>query len=128
MKPIKHTSEVHPKKWGSERWVCNNEEFCGKLLTIKKGGQFSMHFHRDKREVFFVLTGFLTFSYIDTATAHEFSFTLMPGNTIEIPRLCPHRLKAHEDSTVIEFSTHHEESDSYRVAPGDSQKQATASQ
>lgn len=120
--PIFLKSKKVPKKWGSEEWLCNNEEFCGKILTFKPDKQFSMHFHRNKREVFYVLSGFLELHTIDTKTAHERTVYLNDGALVEIPRLLPHRLIARSNATIIEFSTHHEDSDSYRVAPGDSQK------
>ncbi len=66
--------------------------------------------------------GRLLLTYIDTSDASKHEVELRSGDIIEIPRLAPHQLFAHENSTVIEFSTHHEDSDSYRVAPGDSQK------
>lgn len=121
MNPIFLNTELHPKAWGGESWICNNEEFCGKLLTIKAGAKFSMHFHRDKREVFWVLSGMLTLATIDTATAIKSEVVLTTGDIVEIPRLLPHQLTGLEDSKVVEFSTHHEDSDSYRVTPGDSQ-------
>jgi len=34
----------------------------------------------------------------------------------------PHQIKALTDGRIFEVSTHHEDSDSYRVIPGDSQK------
>lgn len=81
-----------------------------------------MHFHRNKREVFHVLSGRLYLLWIQVETARTFVIDLKPGDTVEIPRLQPHQLEALDDAQVIEFSTHHEDSDSYRVAPGDSQR------
>lgn len=121
MKPIRLTPLEVPKKWGGELVICNNEEFCGKMLTIRRGQKFSIHFHAKKREVFFVLRGSLSLKFIETDDAGIWSWTLSPGDAVEIPRLQPHQLEAIEDSEVVEFSTHHEDSDSYRVAPGDSQ-------
>ena len=122
MKPIGVAPVVVEKKWGGELIVCNNAEFCGKFLTIRRGCKFSMHFHRDKREVFYLLSGKLALRFIETETARTFEIQMFRGDTMEIPRLLPHQLEALEDSEVVEFSTHHEDSDSYRVAPGDSQK------
>lgn len=122
MKPIILKSQSVRKGWGSELVLCNNEEFCGKVLFLDEGAKFSMHFHRDKREVFHVQMGRLALTYIDTTDASKHVLELHCGDTVEIPRLAPHQLYAHENSAVFEFSTHHEDSDSYRVAPGDSQK------
>ena len=78
------------KEWGYELWLANNEEenYCGKILFIKKGYQGSMHFHSKKHETFYILED----------------------------RLKPHQLIAHEgDVKFIEISTFHRDSDSYRV-------------
>jgi mannose-6-phosphate isomerase-like protein (cupin superfamily) len=122
MNPIKLKPANVRKRWGGETVICNNEEFCGKMLRFKAGAKFSMHFHRDKREVFHVLSGYLMLTTINTETAQQRTIYLSDGATVEIPRLLPHRLTAMSDSVVIEFSTRHRDSDSYRVAPGDSQK------
>lgn len=122
MKPEKLVPVYVQKKWGSEVVFCNNEEFCGKELYFRKGAQFSMHFHANKREVFYVLRGKIELTTIDTETAQQITQIMKLGDTVEIPRLLPHRITALKESQVIEFSTHHEDSDSYRVAPGDSQK------
>ncbi|HBY66694.1 MAG TPA: cupin domain-containing protein, partial [Flavobacteriaceae bacterium] len=41
-----------PKGWGFEKWIVNNEEYCGKLLYFVKGKRCSWHFHKLKDEVF----------------------------------------------------------------------------
>lgn len=121
MNPIFHAPDIHPKAWGGERWLCNNDEFCGKLLSFHAGAKFSLHFHKNKREVFWVLGGKLLLVTIDTDDGSRKETVLAAGDVVEIPRLLPHQIIALEESKVVEFSTHHEDSDSYRVAPGDSQ-------
>jgi len=121
LRPITLVPEDHPKAWGGEMWLCNNEEFCGKRLTIHKGARFSMHFHAKKREVFWVLKGEIHLSWVDPSDAAKISRRMKAGECVEIPRLLPHQITAIEDAEVVEFSTHHDEADSYRVAPGDSQ-------
>ena len=112
----------HEKKWGGETWICNNEKFCGKILTFKKGTEFSTHFHDEKEEVFYLLSGEIEVTLINTDDSSKHNARIKAGEVIEIPRLVPHRIKAIKASKVIEFSTHHEESDSYRIEAGDSQK------
>ena len=124
LKPIVLKPEFHPKGWGHELWLANNEEFCGKVLQIRKGCKFSMHFHRDKREVFWLLQGRAELHFINPEDASEYSLPLSSGQCVEIPRLLPHQIRAIEDCQIIEFSTTHREEDSYRVRPGDSQAQS----
>ena len=45
------------KVWGHERWLANDEKYCCKTLTLKKGYQCSLHYHKLKDETFFVLDG-----------------------------------------------------------------------
>lgn len=123
LKPIIKQPETHKKGWGEELWIDNNDEYCGKLLYFNAGSKFSDHFHIKKRESFFVLKGFLVLSYRNLANGQVESVNLKVGDVVEIPRCCPHQITAKEDSVIIEVSTPHEDSDSYRIAPGDSQLQ-----
>lgn len=120
--PILRAPEDHPKGWGKEIYLANNEHYCGKLLCFNKGAKFSSHFHDLKIESFFLLQGEVKFSYIDPANANEFSFTMKAGTVVDIPRLCVHQVEAIQESVIIEISTQHLETDSYRVKKGDSQK------
>jgi quercetin dioxygenase-like cupin family protein len=121
MKPIFTKPKIVNKGWGRERWLCNNEEYCGKLLEFDSGSKFSMHYHIKKRESFYVLKGFLVLTFFNLENADMKSQNLLEGQVIEIPRNVPHQIEAKEDSVIIEISTHHEDSDSYRIGRGDSQ-------
>ena len=46
-----------PKGWGYEDWLVNKDEYCGKLLFIKKNKKFSWHYHKLKDETFYIHTG-----------------------------------------------------------------------
>ncbi len=109
------------KGWGEEIEVVNLD-YCGKLLRFKAGSRLSMHMHRAKAETFVISLGRILFRYIDTTDASIHSKIMTEGDVIDIPRLLPHQIEALEDSVVTEFSTRHEDSDSLRVMPGDSQK------
>lgn len=121
MKPQIINPEIHEKKWGTEFWLIN-KEFCGKVLEFNKAGnKFSCHLHRYKDEIFYFL-GKFKFIYIDTDTAEKYEIEVKSGDSIYIPQCVPHQLIALEDNAkLIEISSHHEDSDSYRIAPGDSQ-------
>lgn len=109
------------KGWGSENWIVN-KEYCGKILKFNKGARFSMHFHKLKEETFFVSKGKLLLKSINLENANRYEFEINQGDIVDIPRFEPHQIIALEESEIIEFSTHHEDSDSYRVEKGDSQK------
>ena len=54
-----------PKGWGFEKWIVNNEEYCGKLLYLVKGKRCSWHYHILKDEVFYVQSGKVVVKYSD---------------------------------------------------------------
>lgn len=103
-----HNADVHPKVWGVEVWIVNQPEYCGKILRISKGFRCSVHYHKLKDETFHVTRGAVLMEIDGDARL------LTEGMTQRIPRGCKHRFTGIEESEMIEFSTHHEESDSYR--------------
>ena len=116
MKP--HKPKHVEKRWGSETWFANNEEhnYCGKILHIQKRKSTSMHFHIDKHEVFQVLEGALQVDWIDTESGLPNQSFAAAGECMEMPQGVPHKLIANEeDVKLIEASTFHKDSDSYRV-------------
>ncbi len=44
----------------------------------------------------------------------DLKIVMKPGDALLIPPYTKHRFTGLEDSEIIEFSSHHEESDSYR--------------
>lgn len=122
MIPIFSRLEIHPKKWGEERWIINNDKYCGKILVFRKDCEFSTHFHAKKTETWLVTKGCFIMTYIDTNTAARKEKILYEGDVIHISPCVPHRLKAISDGLIFEVSTQHFEDDSYRVEKGDSQK------
>ena len=105
------------KAWGYELWLANDEEnnYCGKILHVKAGHRFSMHFHSDKHETFYILSGICKLKTIDTATTVNITTDLSEGNCFTIERLVPHQIEDLTDSDIIESSTFHRDEDSYRV-------------
>lgn len=108
------------KGWGREE-ILVNKDFCGKLLVFNKGSKFSLHFHKKKNELFYVLLGKIRFNYLNLENADKKSKELIIGDSVFIPAGNPHQIEALEDSTIIEISSHHEDFDSYRIEKGDSQ-------
>lgn len=115
-------SEIHRKGWGIEHWLLNNENLCCKFMQIEKGSKCSLHFHAKKEEIFFITFGSILFVWINTEDGKEESQVLIAGDSVYVPKLLPHQFMCNsEKACFIECSTHHEDSDSYRVRPGDSQ-------
>lgn len=113
--------EIVKKGWGFEKIYFNCEELCGKTLHFNKDAKFSAHFHLDKKEYFTCVFGHLIVEGTNTEDASKYTIELKAGDTLEVPRRAIHQITAVEESEIVEFSTHHSNSDSFRVIPGDSQ-------
>ena len=105
------------KPWGYELWLANNLEnnYCGKILHVNEGHSFSMHFHVEKHETFYVLSGKCKLNTINTNNAKQESINLSEGDVIEIDRYTPHQIVESTDVDIIEISTYNRDSDSKRV-------------
>ena len=109
-----------PKGWGYELWIVNKEEYCGKLLFIKRGKKCSWHRHKLKDEVFYLQSGKLLIKYSeddDIGLSHE--IIMEPGENFYVYPGLRHQMYALEDSELFEFSTQHFDEDSYRIEKGD---------
>jgi mannose-6-phosphate isomerase-like protein (cupin superfamily) len=92
------------------------------MVFEKLGAKFSMHFHREKDESWFVNSGRFLLRWIDTQTAELHEQELKAGDTWRNPPLQPHQLVCMErGSSITEVSTADSVEDNYRVFPGDSQ-------
>jgi mannose-6-phosphate isomerase-like protein (cupin superfamily) len=112
MEPVKH-----PKGWGYELWIANNEKYCGKILHFNKGKRCSYHYHKLKKETFYVESGKVELRYGDKFSSKK--LVLHPGDSFEVPTGLIHQIFAMQESKIFEFSTTHYESDSYRIELGD---------
>lgn len=108
-----------PKGWGYEDWIWN-EEYCGKILFVKKGKKCSWHYHKEKDEVFYVISGKLHVVYSMEDDLNEAcEIVLGPQDGFHVPVGLRHRFVGLVDTIFVEFSSHHEDSDSFRVEKGD---------
>lgn len=111
------------KGWGYEIIWATNDKYCGKIMCFEKpGAKFSMHFHREKEETWFINAGQFMLKYIDCVTAETKEILLKEGDVWHNPPLQPHQLIAMQpNSMIFEVSTADSIEDNYRIAPGDSQ-------
>lgn len=123
---IRTNEEVHivPKVWGEERWLHNDEMYCGKILVLKGGKHCSLHYHKLKTETFYVARGHLQMELTDLEGAMQIPplirevFEMREGDTLLLKPGMVHRFTGMADETLImEFSTQHFDEDSYRVVP-----------
>lgn len=109
------------KGWGHELIWATNDRYCGKMMHFKTGARFSMHFHREKEETWYVQSGKFVVKWIDTKNANQHEQILVTGAVWYNPPCMPHQLICVEEGTVVEVSTPDSVEDNYRVMPGDSQ-------
>lgn len=98
------------KFWGWEREIVN-EDYCGKILHLNYGFRSSMHYHKTKDETFLVVSGCVLVEFYDfyVILNHYDNIRVLPGTY--------HRFWGHTNTKTefVEFSTHHNDSDSYRI-------------
>jgi mannose-6-phosphate isomerase len=104
-------TQIVPKAWGEEHWIVNRE-YCGKKLVLRRGHRCSLHYHKDKDEVFYVIRGRVLLELGGDEQILEV------GDHRHVAPGTVHRFSGLTDAEIIEFSTHHEDSDSYRVEVG----------
>ena len=110
------------KGWGHELHIENNQDYCAKLLVFHRGKKFSMHYHLDKYETWYVREGEFKFTWIDPSDASRVTEKLKSGDIVTIYQGIAHQLEALTDGVIFETSTHDKIKDSYRVEKGDSQR------
>jgi quercetin dioxygenase-like cupin family protein len=109
-----------PKGWGFEKWIVNNEEYCGKLLYLVKGKRCSWHYHVLKDEVFYVQSGKILVKYSERDDLNSAQEKILErGDNFHVYRELRHQMIALEDTELFEFSTQHFDSDSHRILKGD---------
>jgi len=110
------------KGWGHELIWATNDKYCGKLMKFNKDAKFSMHFHAEKDESWYVLDGLFMIKFIETKDASLHEVMLKAGEVWRNRPLQPHQVICLEEGTIIEVSTPDSVQDNYRVLPGDSQQ------
>ena len=99
--------KIVKKVWGQEEIIVNNNKYCGKILTVNKSFRCSLHYHKIKHETFYVLQG------NPLMEIEKYSVDAEVGDIFEILPNTLHRFSAPTGEVkLIEFSTHHEDSDS----------------
>ena len=119
LKSKKIESKIVKKGWGKEIWFVNNDEYCGKILCFDKGKKFSMHYHVEKKETWYIAKGKFLFSWICPQKGIVYNEYLNVGDVITNERGEAHQMEALEESEIFEVSTFHKDSDSYRIEKGD---------
>jgi len=98
-------SEHVDKPWGHEEIFALVEgAYIGKLLHVSAGQSLSLQYHHAKDETIALVSGRVE---IDLGTAADTlrAVSLSPGDSVHVPPGLLHRLRAVEDSVLVEAST-----------------------
>tara|TARA_R110002060_G_scaffold27726_2_gene37594 strand:+ start:160 stop:621 length:462 start_codon:yes stop_codon:yes gene_type:complete len=103
-------SNEEEKPWGKETaWsTSGGGHISGKILYLKKDCRNSLKYSLIKEETLHIMSGELLLTFSDEKfKEHEMwkSRICKPGDTIHVQSGCPYRIKALEDSTIIEIGS-----------------------
>ena len=94
------------KPWGYELLWATTDIYCGKLLFVRAGEELSLQFHRQKDETIYVHQGRVRFEIGEEEGALA-ADVVGPGAAFHLRPGTVHRLRALEDSLLLEVSTSH---------------------
>jgi mannose-6-phosphate isomerase len=92
------------KPWGYELVFAVTERYCGKVIFVQGGEQLSLQFHREKDETIFVQSGRAEFEIGDPGGPLD-AEVVGPGRAFHLPPGTVHRIRALEDTVLLEVST-----------------------
>jgi mannose-6-phosphate isomerase-like protein (cupin superfamily) len=95
------------KPWGWELIWADTDAYVGKLLFVKAGHSLSLQFHRVKDEAWYVTEGRAELEMGAAGEALTESEVVGPGAAFHMPPGTVHRVKALEDTLILEVSTPH---------------------
>ena len=92
------------KPWGYELLYAFTDRYCGKVIFIRGGEELSLQFHREKDETLYVQSGRVEFEIGDPGKPVDRE-VVGPGRAFHLQPGTVHRLRALEDTVVLEVST-----------------------
>jgi mannose-6-phosphate isomerase len=93
------------KPWGYELIWAVTEHYAGKLLSVNAGHALSLQFHREKDESWYVLEGRAELEFAAAGEKTTSSEVVTPGAAFRIKPGTVHRIRALEDTVIVEVST-----------------------
>ena len=95
------------KPWGHELIWAKTTAYAGKILFVRAGESLSLQFHREKDESWYVLEGRAELELGDVGQAVTKMEVVAAGGAYRFPPGTVHRIRALEDTRVLEVSTPH---------------------
>ena len=93
------------KPWGHELIWALAERYCGKVLFVRAGESLSLQFHRHKDESWLIQAGKAELELADPGEAVPSVEVVGPGSAFRFRPGTVHRVRALEDTTILEVST-----------------------
>ena len=93
------------KPWGYEIVFAHTERYAGKLLFVRKDGVLSLQFHNAKDEVLYLHEGRVVFEIGEPGQEALDEEVVAPGRAFRMTPGTVHRMRALEDSVLLEAST-----------------------
>src|SRR5215212_9915377 len=93
------------KPWGYELIWALTEDYCGKVLFVRAGESLSLQFHRRKDESWYMQAGRAELQVGAVGEAMLQTEVLKPGASFRFRPGTVHRVKAIEDTSILEVST-----------------------
>ena len=93
------------KPWGWELIWALTDRYCGKLLFVRAGEVLSLQYHERKDESWYVHEGRAELELWAVAADERELVEIAAGDSFHFRPLTVHRVRALEDTLVIEVST-----------------------
>ncbi len=95
------------KPWGWELIWALTDDYCGKLLFVKAGEALSLQYHEVKDESWYVERGRAELELGALDDGERTLVEIGPEDCFRFPSRTVHRLRALEDTLIVEVSTAH---------------------
>ena len=93
------------KPWGHELIFAVTDRYAGKVLHVKAGESLSLQFHNVKDEAWYILEGRVELELGAPGEGLLASEVVGAGASFRLEPGTVHRLRAIEDTTIVEVST-----------------------
>ena len=93
------------KPWGWELHWALTDRYCGKLLFVRSGGALSLQYHERKDESWYVQEGRAELELGAVGDDELETEEIGPGDIFHFPPGTVHRLRALDDTLIVEVST-----------------------
>ena len=93
------------KPWGHELIWAKTGDYAGKILFVRAGESLSLQFHKEKDESWYVLEGRAELQLGEAGQAVLTTEVVGPGSAFRFRPGTVHRVRAVEDTIILEVST-----------------------